>query len=96
MTNKTTVVHCKKEKFDVYIGRPGIWGNPYSHKNDTKAEFVVASRDEAVAKYKEYILNNPDLLKKLHLLKGKVLGCWCKPQSCHGDILAELANNLPS
>jgi DNA modification methylase len=25
-------------------------------------------------------------------LKGKVLGCWCKPLPCHGDFLAELAN----
>lgn len=91
----TSVVHCKKEKFDIYIGRPSIWGNPYTHKSGTQAEFVVSSREEAVAKYKEYILNNPQLLKELPKLKGKVLGCWCKPQSCHGDILAELANNLP-
>jgi hypothetical protein len=23
-----------------------------------------------------------------------VLGCWCHPASCHGDVLAELTNNL--
>ncbi|MHB8407806.1 MAG: DUF4326 domain-containing protein [Acidiferrobacterales bacterium] len=25
-------------------------------------------------------------------LRGKVLGCWCSPQACHGDVLEELAN----
>jgi hypothetical protein len=24
-------------------------------------------------------------------LKGKRLGCFCHPQPCHGDVLAELA-----
>ena len=23
-------------------------------------------------------------------LKNKVLGCWCKPESCHGDIIIKL------
>jgi hypothetical protein len=29
-------------------------------------------------------------LKQLRELKGKELGCWCKPNKCHGDILLEL------
>ena len=35
------VVHCKKEPYDVYIGRPSKWGNPYSHKDNTKAQFKL-------------------------------------------------------
>lgn len=31
-------------------------------------------------------------MKDLHELKGKVLGCWCAPNSCHGDVLTELAD----
>jgi hypothetical protein len=27
-------------------------------------------------------------------LKGKVLGCFCKPKECHGDILVELVEKL--
>ncbi len=23
------VVHCKKERYDIYIGRGGKWGNPF-------------------------------------------------------------------
>jgi len=86
------VVHCKKEPFDVYIGRPSPWGNPYSHKNGTKAQFKVATIEEAIEKYREYLLSNPELMDKLSELRGKTLGCWCKPGPCHGDVLLELAN----
>ncbi len=86
------VVHCNKEAYDVYIGRPSIWGNPYTHieGKDTLAEFVVSSREEAIEKYREYLLNNQELMAKLHELDGKVLGCWCNPKSCHGDVILEV------
>lgn len=90
----TTVVHCKKQKFDVYIGRPSKWGNPYSHKEGTLARYKVATREEAIAQYKSHLMASPDLLDDLKELRGKVLGCWCKPESCHGDILANFADNL--
>jgi hypothetical protein len=87
------VVHCKKHPYDVYIGRPSKWGNPFSHKSDTLAKFKVDTREEAVLAFREYILNGEGkhLLNDLHELKGKILGCWCSPLSCHGDILAELS-----
>lgn len=86
------VVHCKKEEFDVYIGRGSKWGNPYSHKEGTLAEEVVRSRSEAIKKYEEYLLSNQSLMESLSELKGKTLGCWCKPKSCHGDVLLKYAN----
>ncbi len=86
------VVHCKKEEFDVYVGRGSKWGNPYSHKEGTLAEEVVGSRAEAIQKYEEYLLSNEDLMIDLPKLRGKILGCWCKPKSCHGDILLKYAN----
>ena len=86
------VVHCKREEFDVYIGRGSRWGNPYSHKVGTLAEHVVGSRTEAIQKFEEYLLSNQDLMSSLEELKGKTLGCWCKPKSCHGDILLRYAN----
>ena len=86
------VVHCKKEEFDVYVGRGSKWGNPYSHKEGTLAEYVVESRREAVQKFEEYLLSNEELMGSLSELKGKTLGCWCKPKSCHGDILLRYAN----
>lgn len=95
---ETTVVHCKKEKYDVYIGRPSKWGNPFTHLQDGKtlAKFIVATRDEAVEKYEEWILGRADLLEFISPLDGKILGCWCKSKtkfvSCHGDILSDLCN----
>lgn len=80
----TKVVHCRKSKHDVYIGRPSKWGNPFKLK---KGE----SREEVIARYRAWLLNQPELLADLHELKGKTLGCWCSPLSCHGDVLAELA-----
>jgi hypothetical protein len=84
------VVHCDKEPYDVYIGRPSKWGNNYSHKEGTLAKFKVNSRQEALEKYENDIRQNKELMNSLHELKDKVLGCWCKPSPCHGDILIKL------
>ncbi|WP_078598587.1 DUF4326 domain-containing protein [Evansella clarkii] len=94
---KTTVVNKHhKEAFDVYIGRGSKWGNPFSHRSDTKAKHKTETREEAVASYREWIQTQPDLLADLHELKGKKLCCYCKPKACHGDVLAELADALDS
>jgi hypothetical protein len=79
-------------RYDVYIGRGSVWGNPYSHKKGTQALYVVNTRQEAIERYEEWIRTQPDLLAQVHLLKGLRLGCWCRPLSCHGDILLKLAN----
>jgi hypothetical protein len=87
------VVHCKREKYDVYIGRPAKWGNPYSHKPEGVTRFIlVESREEAIELYREWITKGEGqhLLLDLGELKGKTLGCWCKPKACHGDVLLEL------
>jgi hypothetical protein len=92
----TKVVHCKKESYDVYIGRPSKFGNMFSHKEGTLAKFKVASRKEAIKKFREYLLSldKNELNTILNELKGKTLGCWCKPKLCHGDVYVELINNL--
>ena len=80
------------EPFDIYIGRPSKWGNPFSHKDGTLAEFRVATRDEAVDAYAAWIKTQYVLLTALPELRGKRLGCWCAPARCHGDVLLALAN----
>jgi len=84
---KTTVVHLKKNHYDIFCARPSKWGNPFVVGKD-------GDRNEVIEKYREWIITQPQLMKNLHELKGKVLGCWCSPRKCHCDILAELANNL--
>jgi hypothetical protein len=88
---RTRVVHVRKEKFDVYIGRDCSefcnegWGNPFHIGPD-------GDRAE-VLEFRNLCESDPlmvSLIKKE--LRGKVLGCWCHPQTCHGDVLAEIAD----
>jgi hypothetical protein len=82
------VVHCKREPFDVYIGRPTKWGNPFAQK-------MGYTREQAIAAYARYLAENPSLVEDARReLKGKVLGCWCAPQPCHGDLLLRIANEV--
>jgi hypothetical protein len=63
---KTKVVHCRKAKYDVYIGRPSKWGNP----------FKLAKEDDrkvALARYRSWLLQQEELLEQLHELQGKSL-----------------------
>lgn len=76
----------------IFVGRGSKWGNPYSHLDSTLAEFKVATREEAIEKYREYLLSNAALLNALPELKNKNLLCYCKPKACHADLLFELAN----
>lgn len=85
---------------DVYIGRGSPYGNPYSHMDGTQALYRVATRDEAVDKYRHYILlrrqHNEVFAKQLTELANKAkqgdlnLVCFCAPKRCHGDVLKEL------
>jgi hypothetical protein len=79
----TTVVNVRKSKYDVYIGRPSKWGNPYRRGTD-------GTKREVIEKYRAYArkFSKADLAE----LKGKRLGCFCHPLACHGDVLAELAD----
>ncbi len=85
--DKTTVVHFRKEKYDIYIGRPSKWGNPYIIGKD-------GTREDVIKKYIVWFLNNLDLLDDIHELKGKRLGCYCSPLDCHGNVLASLVNEI--
>jgi hypothetical protein len=77
----------------VYIGRAnpryGLpaskWANPFKEKRD-------GTRDEVIAKYRERLLGNAQMMADLHELRGRDLVCWCAPLPCHGDVLLELAN----
>jgi hypothetical protein len=89
----TTVVNIYKEPCDQYCGRvgkgqDGYFGNPFKNK----------SRLENIEDFKVYFYDrlnkDPEFKQKIHELKGKRLGCFCKPQACHADIIAEYLNSL--
>ena len=83
----TKVVHCKREPYDIYVGRGSKWGNPFKIGPN-------GTREEVIAKYCDYIAQQPHLLAALPEIKGKTLGCWCAPLACHGHVQAELADAL--
>jgi hypothetical protein len=86
----------------IYIGRGSPLGNPFTHMKGTKAEFIVASREEAVKRYRQWLpesirAGNIDavlLCKQIadQALKpeGVDLVCFCAPKACHGDVIKEL------
>jgi hypothetical protein len=88
-----------KEEYDVYIGRGSIFGNDFTHldKEKTKAKMQVPTREEAINCYKEVfywkINYDPYFKEQVLKLKGKILGCYCKPKKCHGDIIVEFLEN---
>ena len=85
------VVNLKSEPYDVYIGRSGQglvskWGNPFRIGKDGDRDTVISKyRDRLWPRIKDGKIKQSDLLS----LKGKTLGCFCKPQPCHGDVIAE-------
>lgn len=100
------ILNKHKDKYtidDVYIGRGSILGNPFTHKDlgSTKAEVKVETRDEAIEKYREYMIHMiktdlkfreaiVDLIHKLARGEDVKLVCFCKPKSCHGDVIKEI------
>ena len=87
MLKQTTVVNLRTAPFDIYIGRAGKgqngkWGNPFS----------TGTREENIKNFEEYLINNKELMQDLHELRGKRLGCFCKPRACHGDVLKKYAD----
>lgn len=83
--DKTRVVHCKRDKYDVYIGRPSLFGNPFPLKMERDREQVISQYS---AYFDRRIETDPGFRRAVQGLRGKVLGCWCKPKACHGDVIA--------
>jgi hypothetical protein len=99
---RTTVVNLKGHRDDpayadvFYVGRAmhrGGWhleGSPLASPYRPGPD---GTREEVLAKYREYLLSRPDLLALLPDLRGRRLGCWCVPEPCHAQVLAELADS---
>jgi hypothetical protein len=89
--NMTKVVNIKHSRYDIYCGRAGkgqdgYFGNPFRVGID-------GTRDECIIKYRNYfgrrMLMDNQFAKRIHELKDKTLGCFCKPKPCHVDVIAE-------
>jgi len=81
----TRVVNVNIDNYDVYIGRGSIYGNPFIIG-------VHGTRKECIDQYEQLLLNNKELIKEIYNLSGKILGCYCKPKDCHGDVICDILN----
>ncbi len=96
MNRETQVVNIRREEYDVYIGgagqgRAGYFGNPVRlHPGEAGGS--------TLEKYREYFYNrlrsDPEFKERIESLKGKALGCFCKPHPCHGDIIREYLDSI--
>lgn len=64
------------------IDRNTVWGNPFILGDDGDRETVIEN-------YRDYLTKKPSLQRQSQNLRGKILGCWCYPQNCHGHVLIE-------
>lgn len=79
----TSVVNLRVDAYDEYIGRGSPHGNPFVIGRD-------GNRASVLAKYRIHLDEHPELVEQARKeLTGRVLGCFCKPKACHGDILIE-------
>lgn len=69
--------------YDLYIGRPSKWGNPFRIGPD-------GNRRQVLEKYEAYVESSPELLAALPELAGLRLACFCDPRPCHGHVLVKL------
>ena len=86
------VVHCKREPFDVYIGRPSRFGNPHNLKAHGGDRAAVIELFDVTARKRLAV--DDRWRESVRELYGKRLGCYCAPKACHGDVLLKLAAEL--
>jgi hypothetical protein len=90
-----------------YIGRGSPLGNPYSHLSNTKAQWQVKTRQEAIDKYYLWFLTMYGIgegepvyeeiwrLVNIYKKTGKlILICYCEPLPCHGEIIRRMIYGL--
>jgi hypothetical protein len=66
--------------------KSSIWANPYKINKHT-------TREQVVKKYETYIrkkITKDPAKYDINTLKSKNLGCLCKPDACHGDVLKKI------
>jgi len=89
----------------VYIGRevrycPAAVRSVLANDNYCATD---ADRPESIRRYEADLQARPDALREIARLKTLasdgtviILGCWCCPKACHGDVLARLIGGSPS
>jgi hypothetical protein len=78
------------------------WAAPGVDTDAVRTEALQRMRPEAdpIASFRWYLelrtRHDPDYRRDVLALRGKRLGCFCKPAPCHADVLASWVNAQPS
>lgn len=101
----TRVVNIYKEECQVYIGRAGHGQDGYFGNPVKKWQRCYVCKDmhrengETIPCYRKYfeerMRDDPEFRDQVESLRGKVLGCFCKPGPCHGDVIVEYLETHP-
>lgn len=80
-----------------YVGHAGprhSW--PESDFANPFLRRAAADRPGMVRRYRDWLHGRAALLGRIEAgeLTGRALGCWCAPQPCHADVLADEVNRL--
>lgn len=95
MSNQTMrVVHCRRERYDTYIGRPSALGNSHPLGKPCpvpRCMGITHDRLGCIMAFYDDVRDSPALQAEiLKLPDDAVLGCWCAPQACHGGVIKVL------
>ncbi len=89
-----TIVHCKRSPYTHYIGRTGRGlvsiglHNPFPIRDE-------AQREAVISRFESYARQTPAVLRIIsELPEDAVLGCWCTPKPCHGEVIMKLWKEL--
>lgn len=95
----TEVVNIRNQSYDVYMGRAGkgfsgYFGNPIkAYSRCARCNQYHDTGESTLGCYSLYfherLLNDSEFKQRVLSLKGKVLGCFCKPRKCHVDIIID-------
>lgn len=100
------VVNVRQENCTHYIGRAssysetdtlGIFanlGNPFAigSVHSTDSEYA---RKSVIDSFERWARSHPDVMARIKILpEDAVLGCWCKPKACHGDVIVKIWREL--
>ncbi len=90
----TSIVNIKNKPrpdFDIYIGRANRFlelpESKFCNRFPLKRE---TDRPRILCLCRDDFLSRSEVIESLHELDDLILGCYCKPKICHGDLLVEL------
>jgi hypothetical protein len=86
--NRAVLERAKKTGRYRYIGRGSVFGNRNRISDGL-------SRDQVIEMYRSDVRNSEDLQELIRRLPANaILGCWCAPEKCHGDVIMEMWREL--